>query len=189
MSFWSSLGSLCPSLILLSNIWCKWKLKSMKMIPLGKSLEMSISLHFAYINSYMHTFIYSVSIFIQYFKNEQIHWKFSQVVQSYKFFLIINRTIQLPLVNPDPREHLPTVRILRTEKEVNCQSSMEHQQAARVKEMGDEQRNFLQMMNFSYPTILLQTQMPQGQSSGQGQDLEGPSMDPFRVPNLDNPYE
>ena len=82
-----------------------------------------------------------------------------------------------------------TVRILRTEKEVNCQSSMEHQQAAKIKEMEDEQRNFLQMMDSLYPTILPETQMPLGQSSGQKQDLRGPSVDPIRVPNLDDPYE
>ena len=60
-----------------------------------------------------------------------------------------------------------TVRILRTKKEVNCQSSMEYQQAARVKEMEDEQRNFLQMMDSPYPTIIPETQMPLGQLSGQ----------------------
>ena len=59
---------------------------------------MSVSLHFAYINSYMHTFIYSVNISIWYFINEQIHWKSSQVVQSYKFFLVTKRTIQLSLI-------------------------------------------------------------------------------------------
>ena len=66
---------------------------------------------------------------------------------------------------------------------------MEHEQAARAKEMEDEQRNFLQMMDFSYPTIPPQNQMPLGQSSGQEQDLEGPSVDPFQVPDLDDPYE
>ena len=81
-----------------------------------------------------------------------------------------------------------TVWILRTEKEVNCQSSMEHQQAVRVKEMEDEQRNFSQMMNCP-PTIFPETQMPLGQSSGQEQDLEGPSVDPFKIPDLDDPYE
>ena len=103
-------------------------------------------------------------------------------------FLVTNRIIQLPLVNPDPREHLPTVRILRTEKEVNCQSSMEHQQAAKIKEMEDEQRNFSQMMDCP-PIIFPKTQMPLKQSSGQKQDLEGPSVDPFRVLDLDDPYE
>ena len=82
-----------------------------------------------------------------------------------------------------------TVQILRIEKEVHCQSSIEHKQAARVKEMEDEQRNFLQMMDSSFPTIISETQMPLGQSSGQGQDLEGPSVDPFRVPDLDDPYK
>ena len=66
---------------------------------------------------------------------------------------------------------------------------MEHQQAARVKEMEDEQRNFSQVMDSPYPTIFSETQMPLGQSSGQGQDLERSSVDPFRVPDLDNPYE
>ena len=136
------------------------------MIPLGKSLEMTISLHFAYINSYMHTFICSVSIFIDVSKINKFHWKSSQVVQqSYKFFLVTNRIIQLPLVNPDPREHFPTVWFLRTEKEVNCQSSMKHQQAARVKKMEDEQWNFSQMMDCPYLTIPFETQMPLGQSS------------------------
>ena len=45
------------------------------------------------------------------------------------------------------------------------------------------------MMDSLYPTILPETQMPLGQSSGQKQDLEGPSVDPFKVPNLDDPYE
>ena len=66
---------------------------------------------------------------------------------------------------------------------------MEREQAARVKEMEDEQRNFLQMMNSPYPTIPPEIQMSLGQSSGQEQDLEGPSVDPFRVPDLDDLYE
>ena len=66
---------------------------------------------------------------------------------------------------------------------------MEHKQAAKVKEMEDEQWNFSQMMDCPYPTIPPETQMPLEQSSGQEQDLEGPSMDPFRVPDLDDPYE
>ena len=66
---------------------------------------------------------------------------------------------------------------------------MESEQAARIKEIKDEQRNFLQMMDFSYLTIFPQTQMPLGQSSNQEKNLEGPSVDPFRVPDLDDPYE
>ena len=31
--------------------------------------------------------------------------------------------------------------------------------------------------------------MPLGQLSSQQQDLEGPSVDPFKVPDLDDPYE
>ena len=81
-----------------------------------------------------------------------------------------------------------TVRILRIEEEVYCQFSMEHQQTARIKEMEDEQRNFSQVMDCP-PTIFLETQMPLGQSSGQKQDLRGPSANPIRVLNLDNPYE
>ena len=45
------------------------------------------------------------------------------------------------------------------------------------------------MMDFSYPTIPHQPQVLLGQLSGQEQNLEGPSVDPFRVPYLDNPYE
>ena len=66
---------------------------------------------------------------------------------------------------------------------------MEREQAARVKEMEDEQRNFSQMMDCPYPTIPPETRMSPGQSSGQEQDLEGPSVDPFRVPDLDDLYE
>ena len=66
---------------------------------------------------------------------------------------------------------------------------MEHQQAAKIKEMEDEQRNFLQMMDSSYPTILSEIQMPLGKLSGKEQDLGGPSVDPFKVPDLNNPYE
>ena len=50
-----------------------------------------------------------------------------------------------------------SVRILRVEEEVHCQSNMEREQATKVKEMEDEQRNFLQMMDSSYPTILPET--------------------------------
>ena len=71
---------------------------------------------------------------------------------------------------------------------MNCQSSMEHKQAARVKEMENEQRNFSQKMDYP-PTIFPETQMPLGQSSGQKQDLKGPFVDPFIVSNLDDPYE
>ena len=55
--------------------------------------------------------------------------------------------------------------------------------------MEDEQRNFSQMMDCPYPTIPPETQMPLEQSSGQKQDLEGPSVDPFRVLDLDDPYK
>ena len=54
--------------------------------------------------------------------------------------------------------------------------------------MKDEQRNFSQVMDCP-PTIFPETQMPLGQSLGQKQDLEGFSVDPFRVPDLDGPYE
>ena len=64
---------------------------------------------------------------------------------------------------------------------------MEHEQAARAKEMEDEQRNFSQMMDCPHPTILPETQMPLGQLSGQEQDLKGPFVAPIRVPDLDDP--
>ena len=91
--------------------------------------------------------------------------------------------------NPNPREHLPIVQILIFEEEMHCQSNMEHKQAVRVKEMEDEQRNFSQMMDCPYPTIPSQTPMPLGQSLGQVQDLEGPYVGPFKVIDLDDPYE
>ena len=69
-----------------------------------------------------------------------------------------NNTIVLD--NPNPRETLPTVRILIFEEEVYCQSNMEHKQTARVKEMENEQRNFSQMMDSPYPIIPSETQMP-----------------------------
>ena len=66
---------------------------------------------------------------------------------------------------------------------------MEHQQAVKIKEMEDEQQNSPQMMDSSYPTILPETQMPLGQPSSQEWDFKGPSVDPFKVPDLDSPYE
>ena len=45
------------------------------------------------------------------------------------------------------------------------------------------------MMDCLYPTIHPETQMHLGQSSGQEKDLEGPFVDPFKIPNLDDPYE
>ena len=97
--------------------------------------------------------------------------------------------MQLPLVNPDSQEYLPTVWILRPKEEVNCQSNIEHKQAARVKKIEDEQWNFSQMMDCLYPTILSQTQTPLGQPLDQEKNLEGPSVDPFKVPDLDDSYE
>ena len=55
--------------------------------------------------------------------------------------------------------------------------------------MENEQRNSSQMMDYPYPTILSQTQTLLGQSSDQEKKLERLSVDPIRVPNLDNPYE
>ena len=49
---------------------------------------------------------------------------------------------------------------------------MERDQAARIKEMEDEQQNFSQIMDCPYPTILPKTHMPLGQSSTQEQDLK-----------------
>ena len=44
-------------------------------------------------------------------------------------------------------------------------------------------------MDCPYPNILSQTRMPLGQSLDQEKNLEGPSVDPFEVPDLDDPYE
>ena len=75
----------------------------MKMISFGKSLEMSISLHFAYINSYMHTFICSVSISMDISKMNKFIENLAKLFnKATSLFLVTNRTIQLPLVNPDP---------------------------------------------------------------------------------------
>ena len=55
--------------------------------------------------------------------------------------------------------------------------------------MEDEQRNFSQMMDCPYPAILSQTQTPLGQPLDQEKNLVGPSVDPFKVPDLNDPYE
>ena len=74
----------------------------MKMIPFQKSLKMSISLHFAYmklIHAYIHlqcqAYPFDVSKVNKFIEN---------LVKLFKAisFLVINRTIQLPLVNSDP---------------------------------------------------------------------------------------
>ena len=88
------------------------------------------------------------------------------------------------LDNTNSREHLPQFGSWDLKKRCILSPNMEREreQAARIKEMEDEQRNFSWMMDCPYPTIPPETQMPLEQSSGQKQDLERPSVDPFRVP-------
>ena len=77
----------------------------MKMIPFGKSLEISISLHFAYINSYMHTFICSANISMDISKMnkfiENLAKLFNKAI-SFSFTKKKNKTIAPG--NPNPWE-------------------------------------------------------------------------------------
>ena len=77
------------------------------MIPLGKSLEMSMSQHFAYINSYIHTFICSVSISIWCFKNEQIYWNLAKLFNKATSFSCHKKKNTIVPDNSNSREHLP----------------------------------------------------------------------------------
>ena len=45
------------------------------------------------------------------------------------------------------------------------------------------------MMDCPYPTILSQIQTPLGQSLDQEKNLKGPSVDPFKIPDLDDSYK
>ena len=53
-----------------------------KKISFGKSLKMSIPLHFASYIKLIHAFNFSVNTSIKIFKKEQIYWKFNQAVQQ-----------------------------------------------------------------------------------------------------------
>ena len=74
----------------------------MKMILFEKSLEMSISLHFTYINSYMHTFILSVSISFDISKMNKFIENLAKLFNKTTNFLVTKRIMQLPLINLDP---------------------------------------------------------------------------------------
>ena len=111
----------------------------MKMILFGKNLKMSISLHFAYINSYIHAFICSVSISIDISKMNKFIENLAKLFNKATSFSCHKKNNAFVLDNPNPREHLPTIRILIFEEEVHYQSNMEREQAARIKEMEDEQ--------------------------------------------------
>ena len=142
----------------------------MKMISFRKSLETSISLHFA---SYIHIFICNVNISIDISKMNKFIENLAKLFKKVISFSFTKKIRQLPLVILIHRNliQFPTVWITRPEEELNWKSSMKSKQVARIKEMKDEQRNFLQMMDFLYPTIFPQTQMPLGQSSDQEKNL------------------
>ena len=72
----------------------------MEMIPLGKNLEMSISLHFAYINSYMHTIIRNVSISMDISKMNKF------IKNLAKLFNKAKKNNAMVPNNPNSREHL-----------------------------------------------------------------------------------
>ena len=70
----------------------------MEMIPLGKNLEMSISLHFAYINSYMHTIIRNVSISMDISKMNKFIENLAKLFNKATSFLVTKRIMQLSLI-------------------------------------------------------------------------------------------
>ena len=92
----------------------------MKMITFGKSLKMSVSLHFAYINSYMHTFICSVSISMDISKMNKFIENLIKLFNKATSFSCYKKNNAIVPGNSDPREHLPTIRILRSEEKAHC---------------------------------------------------------------------
>ena len=115
----------------------------------------------------MHTFICSVSISMDISKMNKFIENLAKLFNKTTSFSCHKKNNAIVPDNPNPQEHLLTVRILIFEEEVHFQSNIEHEQATRVKEMEDEQRNFSQIMDCPCPTILFEIQMPLGQSSGQ----------------------
>ena len=80
----------------------------MKMIPFGKSLEMSISLYFAsYINLYMHKFIYSVSISMDISKMNKFIENLVKLFNKAISFSCHKKNNAIVPGNPNSREHLP----------------------------------------------------------------------------------
>ena len=79
----------------------------MKMIPFGKSLKMSISLHFAYINSYKHTFICSVSISMDISKMNKFIENLAKLFNKATSFSCHKKNNAIVPDNPNSREHLP----------------------------------------------------------------------------------
>ena len=78
----------------------------MKMIPFGKSLEMSISLHFAYIISYIHTFINSVSIIMDISKVNRFIENLAKLYKAISFSCHKKNNTIVP-DNPNSWGHLP----------------------------------------------------------------------------------
>ena len=79
----------------------------MEMIPFGKSLKMSVSLHFAYINSYMHTFICSASISMDISKMNKFIENLAKLFNKATNFSYHKKNNAIILDNPNSREHLP----------------------------------------------------------------------------------
>ena len=82
------------------------KLELIKMIPLGKSLEMSDSLHFAYIISYIHTFICSVSISMDISKMNKFIENLAKLFNKATSLSCHKKNNAIVPDNPNSREHL-----------------------------------------------------------------------------------
>ena len=157
----------------------------MKMISLGKSLEMSISLHFAYINSYMYTFICSVSISMDISKMNKFIENLAKLFNKATSFLVTKRTMQLSLIILIYRNIF-----LSSDLEIWRRGVLSVQHEMRTSYKDQKNRGWATKLFpnnglsiFNHPSW---NPDASGQSSGQEQDLEGPSVDPFRVPDLDD---
>ena len=147
-----------PSLMLLYKMLksdVNESFESMKMIPFKKSLKMSISLHFtSCINSYIHTFICNTSMSIDILKKKN-YWKSTSFSTRLWVFLFTKRTMQFPLVILTHR----ILNIFRLNHKAWKRSGLPIQYGKRIsckmKEMGNEQRNFSQMMDFHIQPSLI----------------------------------
>ena len=81
----------------------------MKMIPFGKSLEMSVSLHFVYISSYMHTFICSISISIDISKMNKFIENLAKLFNKATSFSCHKKNNAIVPDNPNSREHFSQI--------------------------------------------------------------------------------
>ena len=73
----------------------------------GKSLEMSISLYFAYINSYMHTIIRSVSISMDISKMNKFIENLAKLFNKVTSFSCHKKNNAIVPDNPNSREYFP----------------------------------------------------------------------------------